>query len=287
MDSAIMSTDNPTDGELVDALADVWSSMQRLGAELDDSQWARPTDCPGWSVHDNLAHILGIESVILGRPEPEVALGDVAHVKNDFGRSNEIWVESFRSLSGRELLEQFGAVAEIRLGQLRAYTDADWSAPAWTPVGPGTVRELIPFRVLDSFVHELDMRRAVGKPADMESPSATLALARLRGILGMIVGSRLRPPDGTRVLFVVVGPGGFVEPFAMRDGRAVALDTVAIDAAVAPIADAVDTALYMDADTFVRLIGGRGELDVVAPAVRVEGDANLGRRVIENMKVLM
>jgi len=40
-------------------------------------------------------------------------------------------------------------------------------------------------------------------------------------------------------------------------------------------------------DTFVRLVGGRGELDEVAPAVRVEGDANLGRRVIEHMKVLM
>ena len=268
--------------DIVDALADGWDSMQRLGAELDEPQWKLPTDCPGWSVQDNLAHIIGIESVILGRPEPVVELADPPHVKNDLGRSNEIWVESFRRLSGAEVLDRFRAIATLRLDALRSYTTAEWAAPSWTPVGAGTVADLIPFRVLDSFVHELDMRRALGKPANMESPSAQLAIGRLRGVLGVIVGSRLRPPDGTRVAFAVEAPGGFVEAYAMTDGRAVAL-------AVGPdsLADSVDTVLHMDADTFVRLVGGRGELDVVAPAVRVDGDENLGRRVIEHMKVLM
>jgi hypothetical protein len=149
-------------------------------------------------------------------------------------------------------------------------------------VGQATVRDLIPFRVLDSWIHELDMRRAVGWPANMETPSARLALERLRAILGMIVGSRLRPPDGTRVGFVVEGPGGFVAAYAMQDARAVALHPVP-----EPIANAVDATVHMDADTFVRLVGGRGELDVVAPLVRVEGDASLGHRVLEHMKVLM
>jgi len=98
----------------------------------------------------------------------------------------------------------------------------------------------------------------------------------------MIVAPGLRPPDGTRVAFVVEGPSGFVEAYVMHEVRAAALDSL-----TEPIADQVDVALHMDADTFVRLVGGRGELDEVAPAVRVEGDANLGRRVIEHMKVLM
>ncbi|MDQ1466507.1 MAG: hypothetical protein QOH10_922 [Actinomycetota bacterium] len=272
------------DHSLVDALADVWGSLQRLGAELDETQWKLPTDCPGWSVQDNLAHIVSIESVILGLPAPDVELdpSTLPHVKNDLGRSNEIWVESFRSLSGAEVLERFHDVAALRLDALRSSTDADWSAESWTPVGPGTVRDLIPFRVLDSWIHELDMRRAVGRPANMESPSARLALGRLRGVLGMIVGARLRPADGTRVAFVVEGPGANTSAYVMHDGRAVALDPVP-----EPLADGVDAALYMDADTFVRLVGGRGELDAVAPAVRIEGDASLGRRVLEHMKVLM
>jgi uncharacterized protein (TIGR03083 family) len=272
-------SDRDPDREVVDALSDVWASMQQLGSELDEAQWKLPTDCPGWSVQDNLAHIVGIESVILGVPEPAIDLPELPHVKNDLGRSNEIWVESFRELSGAELLDRFREVAAVRLATLRSFSDSDWSAASWTPVGPGTVRELIPFRVLDSWIHELDMRRALGRRANIESPSAQLALGRLRSILGMIVGARLRPPDGTRVAFVVEGPGGFIDAYAMQDGRAVALQSPAIAAEV-------DAALHMDADNFVRLIAGRGDLDDVAASVRVEGDANLARRVLEHMKVL-
>jgi uncharacterized protein (TIGR03083 family) len=280
MDSPVMSA--RSEHTVVDALAGVWSSLQQLGAGLDETQWKLATDCPGWTVQDNLAHIVGIESVIMGRPEPDVELPDLPHVKNDLGRSNEIWVESFRSRSGAQVLAAFGEVAELRLAELRSLSHEGWSAPSWTPTGPGTLRDLIPFRVLDSWIHELDMRRAIGSPADMESAPAQLALGRLRGILGMIVGARLRPPDGTRVAFVIEGPGGFAEAYAMHDGRAAALEPVPD-----PVAEHVDATLHMDADTFVRLVGGRGELDEVAPSVRLVGDSNLGRRVIEHMKVLM
>lgn len=272
-----------TDREVVEALAQVWASMQQLADPLDEPQWKLPTDCPGWTVQDNLAHIIGIESVVIGLPEPHVDLpADLPHVKNELGRSNEVWIESFRGWTGAEVLHEFRVIATSRLNQLRSFTDTDWAAPSWTPVGDGQVRDLIPFRVLDSFVHELDMRRALDRPADFESPSAQLALSRLRGTLPVIVGARLRPPDGTRVAFVVEGPGGFACAVAMHEDRAIDVHPVPD-----PIAGAVDAALFMDADTFVRLIGGRGELDAVAPAVRVEGDGGLGRRVLEHMKVLM
>jgi uncharacterized protein (TIGR03083 family) len=282
MDTPHVSTIRDRDQAGVAALASVWASIQQLGDTLDETQWKLPTDCPGWSVQDNLAHVIGIESVIIGLPAPTVELAELPHVKNDLGRSNEIWVESFRGQTGAEVLHEFRVIATSRLNQLRTFTDTDWAAPSWTPVGEGQVRDLIPFRVLDSFVHELDMRRALGRPADMESPGAALTLERLRGVLGMVVGARLRPPDGTRIAFVVDGPGGFGSAFAMQNGRA-----LEIDPAPDPVTSSVDVALSMDADTFVRLIGGRGELDDVAPAVRIEGDASLGRRVIEHMKVLM
>ncbi|HEX4493389.1 MAG TPA: maleylpyruvate isomerase family mycothiol-dependent enzyme [Acidimicrobiia bacterium] len=271
------------EADVLVALSSVWASMQQLGDTLDEAQWKLPTDCPGWTVQDNLAHIIGIESVIIGLPEPKVELpAGLRHVKNELGRSNEVWVESFRGWTGSEVLHEFRVIATSRLNQLRSYTDTDWAAPSWTPVGDGQVRDLIPFRVLDSFVHELDMRRALGTPADFEAPAAKLSLDRMRATLGMIVGARLRPPDGTRVAFVVEGPGGFATALAMHESRAEAIDPVPD-----PVASGVDVTLHMDPDTFVRLIGGRGELDAVATAVRIEGDAGLGRRVVEHMKVLM
>ena len=76
--------------------------MEQLGDTLDETQWKLPTDCPGWTVQDNLAHIIGIESVIIGLPEPKVDLpADLPHVKNELGRSNEVWIESFRRLDRR------------------------------------------------------------------------------------------------------------------------------------------------------------------------------------------
>src|SRR5262245_40146570 len=136
----------PTDQELVDQLELVWVSIGQLGATLSEPEWATSTDCPGWSVQDNVAHIIGIESMILGRPTPERELGDLPHLKNDIGRGNELWVDAYRDFSGSEVLAEFRSVTGERLAQLRAMDDAGFSAETWTPAGPGQVRDQIPFR---------------------------------------------------------------------------------------------------------------------------------------------
>ena len=97
----------------------------------------------------------------------------------------------------------------------------------------------------------------------------------------MIVGAVCGLPTVHRVAFVVEGPGAFVEAYGMHDARPGARPVPE------PIVGGVDAALHMDADTFVRLIGGRGELDELAALVRLEGDTRLGHRVIEHMNVLM
>lgn len=40
------------------AAAELEASMALLG-DLDDGDWARPTDCAGWTVHDLTAHLAG------------------------------------------------------------------------------------------------------------------------------------------------------------------------------------------------------------------------------------
>ena len=80
---------------LVDMLEHVWSSMAELGASLDETAWKAPSECPGWSVQDNLVHITALERFVLGDPLPmEDVPEDLPHVKNDIGRSNERWIES-------------------------------------------------------------------------------------------------------------------------------------------------------------------------------------------------
>jgi uncharacterized protein (TIGR03083 family) len=37
------------------------SELAALLTSLTDGDWAQPTSCPGWSVHDVAAHLLGVE----------------------------------------------------------------------------------------------------------------------------------------------------------------------------------------------------------------------------------
>jgi uncharacterized protein (TIGR03083 family) len=108
----------------VERLEEVWSSTGRLGDSLTESQWKAPTECPGWDVQDNLAHIVGLESLLLGRPVPDAVAPDHAHVKNDMGRTNELWVEAFRGRPGAEVLDEFRSVTAEPRSARRTWTSA-------------------------------------------------------------------------------------------------------------------------------------------------------------------
>ena len=103
-----------TDRELVDMQSEVWASIEALGAQLDETGWATPTECPGWTVQDNLVHVTAIESLILERPLPTQEPPDqLPHVKNDTGKANERWVEARRSWSGADAFAEFRAVTWV------------------------------------------------------------------------------------------------------------------------------------------------------------------------------
>ena len=176
----MVSSANPDDAAMVDALDEVWTRIGVLGARLTEDEWKLPTEVPGWSVQDNMTHLTDLEAMILGRPAPEHVPPDgLAHVKNDPGVRNEKYVDSRRDWSGAEALNEFVEVTHARLAQLRSYSVEDFAADSWTPMGPGTVHDLLPFRVFDSWVHEQDMRRALGQPGGLGGGAADEAMRRI------------------------------------------------------------------------------------------------------------
>jgi uncharacterized protein (TIGR03083 family) len=270
----------PTDAELVDLLSDVWASMSDLGEGLTEGDWKTPTDVPGWSVQDNLVHITAMEWHLLGRPAPEHTVPeDLPHVKNEIGRANEVFVDSRRALTGADALAEFRDVIAARLQQLRDYGPDDFAAESWTPVGPGTVRDLLPFRVFDSWVHEQDMRRAVGRPGDLEGGVAESAVERMVASTPFIVGKRVGPPDGTTVHFGISGPSARTFTIVIDGGRA----RFAEELTGAPTAT-----IATDGETFVRLTCGRVDPAEALGSGRVHlgGDTDLGRRVVEQLNFL-
>jgi uncharacterized protein (TIGR03083 family) len=233
----------------------------------------------GWTVQDNLVHIVALEWLALGRPAPDHELpDDLPHVKNDFGRTNEVFVDSRRDRTGEEALAEFRSVTADRLAQLRTFGPDEFGAASFTPVGPGTVRDLLPFRVFDSWVHEQDMRRAVRRPGDLGGPVADAAFERVVASMPFVVGKKAQAPQGSTVVFDLTPP--LARHFAIRtDGRAQLLDEVPDDATVR---------VTTDGETFLRLACGRLDpAEVLAgDAVQLEGDEPLGRRVVDALNFL-
>jgi uncharacterized protein (TIGR03083 family) len=269
-----------TDQELVAQLEHVWRSVHGLGIELTEAEWKTPTEVPGWTVQDNLTHLSALESRLLGKPEPDHQIPDgLAHVKNDFGRSNEVFVDSRRAWSGADALGEFDEVTRERVAQLHRSSTGDFGAESWTPVGPGTVRDLLPFRVFDAWVHEQDMRRAVNRPGDLDGPVADSARARILASLPFVIGKKVAPPEGSTVVFELSAP--LASRAAIRmEGRARRLDEVPATATVT---------IRTDGERLTRLACGRGDpaAVVASGAVTFEGDAALGRRVVESLNFLM
>jgi uncharacterized protein (TIGR03083 family) len=254
----------------------VFDDLIELCSSLTPEQWGLDTDCPGWSVKDNISHISGTESMLLGRPAPDHEVGSKPWIRNPVGANNEVAVDYRRPWGPEKVLEELREVASERMNGLRALTDEELAADSWTPIGPGTLRDLLNIRVMDFWVHEQDIRRAVGKPGGLDTPVAAHAFGRHRTAIPFVVGKKAGAPDGTTVVVEVDGQ----EPFGVRvDGKRASLTD--------DVPDAPDVKLSTDLDTFNRLCTGRGDPEPLKRKVRVSGDADLGARILDQINFMI
>lgn len=258
---------------LVGQLSEVWDSIYALCRELTADEWATSTACPGWDIADQVAHLVGTESMLAGRPGPpaEEAAPDPEHVRNDIGRINEQWVRWLRRSAPREVLEGFRELTSARLEQLRGRAEADWDEPSWTPVGPSTYRRFMQIRVFDCWVHEQDMRAALRRPGHDQGPAVEQAIDEIERALGFIVGKKAGAPAGARVTIELTGPLRRSIHLVV-DGRAAVVESLDRDP---------DVMLRMGSPTFAALACGR--VDPAGAQVTVEGDQALGQRIVEQL----
>ena len=256
----------------VENLAELWASLDELLSSLDDAAWSLPTGNPGWTVQDNVSHLVDYESRALGDPPPEHTAPDVAHVKNEIGRHNEVGVDVRRTHSPAEIRAEFRDVTARRLAQLRALSDADLERATTTPVGPGTVQSMLTLRVMDTWGHEQDIRRAVGRPGHVDGAAVDEAIAYFSTLMPYVVGKRAAAPEGSTAVFRI----GERAPLAIAvsGGRA----RPAEDTPTEPTVE-----LAFPVGTFCALVCGRSD----APAdYRITGDTELGARIVAGMGVM-
>ncbi|MCH7787334.1 MAG: maleylpyruvate isomerase family mycothiol-dependent enzyme [Chloroflexi bacterium] len=268
------------DKELIDMMESVCGSIGALCATFTEQEWKTPTDCPGWSAQDQVSHLIGIESRILGRPEPDHTPKDLSHIKNDFGAQNEVGIDWRRSWPGAKVLEEFQEVTGERMKALRALSADDFDEATQTPIGPGKVRDLIGIRIFDFWVHEQDIRRAVGRPGNYEGSIAEHSMGRLVAPMPYVVGKKAQAPDGATVVFDITGQLGQTIAIGMDGKIAKLLDSTPESSTVR---------LIMDTETFACLCCGRWEpAEVLASGkVQIQGDRTLGEAIVNQMNFMI
>ena len=262
------------------ALGETWGALAEVCGDLSVTEWALPTECPGWDVKDQLSHLIGIELAIMGEPVPEWGgtLGD--HVKNDFAATNEPFVAVRRATPGTSVLAEFVAVTTTRLAQLDALTSAEWGAVGYSPMGQVPHAEFMRVRVFDSWVHEQDVRRALDRPGGSGNAASEISLDHVQRAMPFVVGKKAGCGDGTAVRFDVAGLGHDQRGFtiAVEGGRA-----RSVGDEVAPT-----VILSLSSIDFVRLGCGRATSEplLAAGAVAVEGDTPAGQCVLAAMNFM-
>lgn len=270
---AVPTVTDPTHHSVA-LLAQEWSVLSDLLHQLSTPQWSLPA-LPGWSVHDVVAHLVGTERMLAGDPVPEIdqAATPGAHIHNDIGWTNEAWVLALRGTEPAPMVAAFDAITSRRLSALRAMGPADFDAPSWTPVGQATYGRFMEVRVFDTWMHEQDIRAAVGRPGHEDGPVAEQALQEVVTALGYIVGKRVGAPAGTSVTIDLDGPLQ----------RALNVEVTDRARVVATFDGPPTTSVRLSSTLFLRLAGGRVDPKAVMDQVTLHGDVELGRRVASHL----
>jgi uncharacterized protein (TIGR03083 family) len=264
--------------EIVATLTATWRALSDVGAGLSEPQWKAPSDLPGWSVQDILSHVIGIERFLEGLPAADPLPGESpAYVHNFIGELNEREVAARRARLGDEVLAEWDDLRAVRERTFAAADDAYFDQPMQTPTGPGTMTDFLATRIVDCWVHEQDMRRALHLPPTLSGPAAEHSIARLTGSLPMVVGKRAACPEGAAVAIVLSGPIERRLVCEVTGARAAFVES--------PSAPPLAT-ISLDTECYVLLATGRRAPAAVADRVAAGGDAELSARVLAGLNVM-
>jgi uncharacterized protein (TIGR03083 family) len=271
----VMASMIPKD-RTVEGLRQVWASLEALVADLPENAWARPTPLAGWDVQDNVAHIVGTEQMLLGAPAPTIEIDRevLAHVRNDIGTFNEVWVESMRLLAPATVLDRFRDVTQRRLARLREMSQGEWDAESFTPAGKDTYGRFVQIRVFDCWLHEQDIRDALARPGHESGPAVDVVLDELSTALGFVVGKKAAALPGDRVTFALTDGGHLVREIHVEVvDRAMVVDRLHLPATLT---------LRMPVGVMTRRCAGRVGPDDLLDEIVVDGDRDLADRILRN-----
>ena len=262
----------------IDAWEEACSSMLALGHELGEDDWATQTDLPGWTVADVFGHTAHLEATLTGAAHDDVELPDSPHVKGPVNTWIEQGVHARRGRAALAVLEEIDGAVARRAAHLRENPPTDGSARADGGLGEWDWNTLLSNRVVDVWMHEQDVRRAVGRPGGFSGAAPAHVVRTFLGAMPFVLGKRAGLEAGRSVLLTLTDADISLTYTAGADGRVSLTEEPPADPTLGPT-----LGLAMDTETFIVLCGGRQ-----APRdqqVAVTGDHALADRVLTSMAV--
>lgn len=256
----------------VDGWRESAEALLELVTDLTPQEWDTPTDCPGWTVQDVVAHLAHLEAVLAGTV-PDVASDARGEVIADY---TEAGVAERRGRPAADVVEELRAAVAARAEQLTELPADPGEVADKTPGDIGwTWDTLLRNRCVDMWCHEQDVRRALGRPGGFDGTAAQVVTMAFSFGMPFVLGKKVRPPAGTTVQWTVTGE--VPAELAVRvgdDGRASKVEQI----------DGPFTELTMSTETFTVLAAGRRSPDQVT-GVTIAGDEQLGRAVLDHMAI--
>lgn len=132
-------------------------------------------------------------------------------------------------------------------------------------------------RAFDVWVHEQDLRTALGVPGNIDSPGAHIARDMLLSALPKVVAKDAGAPRSSAIVFDVHGPIEFLRTIRVDiNGRG----TLETSPALGPAAT-----FALDWETYFRLACGRVTPESVADRIKAEGDPGLTAAILRHFAV--
>ncbi len=278
----------PTDlAGVVNAFAQTAQAVLDLGSSCTPADFELPTECPGWTVQDQFSHIVGLESYLEGAKAPDVDVSGLRHVRDERTRWIETWIQARRGMPGADVVGELASLLPRRLSHLR-----DPALQPETvidgPFGPRPALTAVSIRTIDVWCHEQDLRVALGRPGNLDSPAAALFVQSILDALPVIVARRAAVPVGDVVIIDSTGPvaaRGGVRVVEGADGRPLgeALFTGGPSGQDPAMPQGPRTTIVLSTEALTRRAAGRRAVDDLH--FTVTGDADLARTVLERLPV--
>ena len=249
---------------------------------LAPEEWDLPTPCPGWSVHDLAAHILGDEvgQLSMGRDDYHTLLisaNDWTELVTGLNDLNEQWVTAMRRVSPQlmiDLLKSMGEQVNRYLQSLDPHSTGpvvSWASPDPAPMWLHIAREYT-----ERWHHQQQIREAVSRPLltgpDWFAPVLATFVHGLPRAYSRVDGS-----IGAGVRVTITGASGGTWFIARTNSQWMLCDDELRETAAHLTIDEIDA---------WKLFTKSIDREDVESKVVVEGDTQLGLKALDTVSII-